>query len=573
MNKFRQWMNRLWRVLKISVNRFPETLSISLVLVVVLIVDNHIDYDQEQQLVKLAMVLSLGIPISALIKMVVERFKLSNLYRIGLATGLLAYCVIFYYLMPEDLAQRFMIRYATATAIAYFIFTLIPYLWKRQKYGLYCVKLLVSFFVTYLYTLVLFLGVIAIIFAVDFLFELNISEKIYFDTFIAAVGLFGLTYFLGKVPRIDEVLDDYRYPIVLRVLLVSIVVPLISVYTLVLHAYLIRVLVSIGWSDGFVSQLVIWYGFVSVILMVLLYPLIEESKIVKAFYNYYPYAMIIPLIMLVITMTIRVNAYGLTILRIFVLVACLWFVICVTHVIVKKGRISQNLVVGFVLLFGLLVFSPINVFTISDNSQTKRLSKLLESAGILEEDTLVPQGSLDEASQLLISDLIGYLDESGGLEEVTYLPGDFNTNDMKEVFGFDYISDRYYVDEFGQTYVSYFNETPLMSDITGYDYHIRVSSRFGEEDQRTSEGLMVVDQDRTVMVKLDGQVLYESSIEVLLMGKDLAAGHTEGTEPMIVEVEGDWGSMKMVFSDINGQMNDDVLEVTYYVADVFITLK
>ncbi len=573
MNKFKQWIDRLWRVLKISVNRFPETLLISLTLVVVLILDNHMDFDSEQLLVKLALVLSLGIPISAMITLTIERLNLNYFYRIGLALGVIVYCGVFYYLIPEEIGQRFMIRYAIVTAIAYFLFTLVPYVWKREKYGLYCVKLLVSFFVTYLYTLVLFLGVIAIIFAVDFLFELDISEKIYFDTFIAAVGLFGLTYFLGKVPNIDDELGDYNYPSVLRVLLVSIIVPLISVYTLVLHAYLIRVLVSIGWSDGFVSQLVIWYGFVSVILMVLLYPLIEDSKIVKAFYKYYPYAMIIPLIMLAITMTIRINAYGFTILRALVFVAWLWFVLSVAHVIVKKGRISQNLVVGFILLFGLAVFSPVNVFTASDSAQTKRLSNLLESSGILEDDTLVPQGSLDEASRILISDLIGYLDESGGLEEVAYLPEGFNTNDMKEVFGFDYISDRYYVDEFGQTYVNYFNETPLLTDITGYDYHMKVSSRYDEEDQRTDDGLMVMDQDGTVIVQLDGQVLYETSIEALLMDQDLPVGYTEGTDPMMVEVDGDWGSMKMVFNDINGQMNDDVLEVTYYSADVFITLK
>lgn len=572
MNKLRQWMDRLWHVLKVSVHRFPETLLISLALVLVLIVDNHRAYDPDQVLVKLAMVFALGVPLSGAIKLLVERLKLGRYYRAALAIVMVVYCGLFYVLIPDNLDQKFTMRYAMATAIAYFLFTLVPYLWQRANYSLYCVKLLVSFFITYLYTLVLYLGVIAIIFAVDFLFELNISEKIYFDTFVSAVGLFGLTYFLGKVPSGDNDISEVKYPTVLRVLLVSIVVPLISVYTLVLHAYLIRVLISIGWSDGFVSQLVIWYGFVSVVLMVLLYPLIDESKLVKGFYRYYPYAMIIPLIMLAITMMIRVNAYGLTILRSLVLIAWLWFLVSVGHVILFKGRISQNLIIGFILIFGLATFSPINVFTISDQAQTKRLTGLLESSGILVADVLVPQTSIDEASQVLISDLVMYLETSGGLAHVTYLPDGFESKDMKEIFGFDYRYQGYLGDDFGTSFVNYYNKAPYVTDIAGYEYYVSITSNTNPSNIG-SDRINVLDKDLTLEVWVDGQKIYESAIDTLLKDVEIPQTVIEDSPPLSLEVDQGWGSMKLIFRDINGEMTEDHLTVTYYSTDVFLKLK
>lgn len=572
MNKLKRWLAKLWQVLKSSIRRFPETIFISLILVVILIIDNHMDYDDDQVLMKLSMVLILGIFLSAAFKLIIEKFNLSLVYRAIGDMGFIVYSLIFYLQIPEDPDDVFMIRYALAMAIAIFIFTLVPYLWHRKGYGIYCVKLIVSFLITYLYTLVLYLGIIAIIFAIDFLFDLNISEKIYFDTFVAAVGLFGLTFYLGKIPAIDATIEDYKYPVVLRVLLVSIVVPLIAIYTLVLHAYLVRVIVAIGWSDAFVSQLVIWYGFVSVILMIVLYPLKDESQLVKVFYNYYPFAMIVPMVMLAISMGIRINAYGLTVPRVMVILAWLWFVGTIVYVIIGKGKLSQFIVVGFIGLFILGVYSPVNVFSISHNAQEERLTDLLVSGGILVDGKILKQASIDEASQVMISDSIDYFLKYRGLEKVSYLPVGFEVADMEEYFGFAYVNDHYYVDDFGKTYVNYYREETMMIDIVGYEYHAIVSPRYDDEAIDRVDGVNIIGEKGKIILIDEGVTLFEEDVSLLLTQEGDPFDYNEMNEPIELIFEESWGKMKLVFNEFDGTMEDGQLEVTDYEVQVYWTL-
>jgi hypothetical protein len=150
------------------------------------------------------------------------------------------------------------------------------------------------------------------------------NGEIYFDVFIIAVFVFGLTYFLGRIQKLSDNLKDYKYPVVLKVLFVSIIMPLVSVYTVVLYAYLIRIILTMTWPQGIVSNLVTWYGFISIILLILIEPLIPSSSWVAKFRKFLPIAILIPFIMLIISIMIRINAYGITILRYLVVAAWVW---------------------------------------------------------------------------------------------------------------------------------------------------------------------------------------------------------------------------------------------------------
>ena len=572
MNRFQRIMGQLWSVLERSVRRFPETLCISLLFVVVAIINNRADYDAREVTEKLMAIAALGIPLSASLKLIYERYNQAVWVRVLYAVVVVVYGGLFWLGMPETLDQRFGIRYAFATAVAYFIFTLIPYALQGLNYSLYCIKLMVSFFVSYLYTLVLYLGVIAIIFAVDFLFELNVQDEVYFDTFITAVGLFGLAYFLGKVPNQDENIENYNFSPVLRVLLVAIVMPLISIYTGVLYAYFVRVVMVVGWSDSFVSELVVWYGFISVALLILIEPLRESNKFVRRFIRIYPWTMLVPLVMLMISLMIRVNAYGITVNRALVLVAWLWFLGSVVYIIVRNGRITQIPVYGFILLFSLSVLGPVNVFTIGESSQINRLNAITADTGLVVDGRIEKKPDLDEGTRIIISDLLRYLDDYRGLNKVTYLPQGFELKDMEEVFGFRMVYSHQSVDEYGRTSISYYGANDYLVTIAGYDWHGIVMPMDEEDIESTEEGISVTGNQEGIKILMDGNVIYELSVEEALMSASLPVGYSNEEDPVVVEIKESWGQAKFVFTEFNGRIDDSSLEVYHYRANVYLVL-
>lgn len=150
MSKLQILVGKVLDTLRLSLKRFPETLLISSAYVILMIVNNRNDYDPDQTLIKIALILALAIPISVAGILWIERQeklkKRPMVVRIGLNLSIIIYGILFKVFMPDDLDEKFMIRYATATAIAYLVFTLVPYLFNRRRYGLYLIKLLTTFF-------------------------------------------------------------------------------------------------------------------------------------------------------------------------------------------------------------------------------------------------------------------------------------------------------------------------------------------------------------------------------------------------------------------------------------------
>ncbi len=574
MNRLMQWLSKLWIILRSSLRRFPETMVIALVLTILVIIENHMAYDTEMVLAKWIMVLALGIPMSSMLVLVSERLKRRWKIRILLDALLIGCGLIFRAVIPETVDDVFMIRYALATLMAYLGFTLIPYLRHREGYGAYLVRLITAFFVTYLYTIVLYLGLIAIIFAVDFLFDLNLDGKIYLDTFITAVCLFGLAYFLGKVPGIDEETLSDQYPTVLRILLSAIVLPLICIYTVVLYAYLVRVVAFIGWSGSFVSQLVLWYGFVSVVLLILVYPLKSKVRYIPAFQKLYPLALLVPMGMLLISMTIRIQAYGLTVPRAFVLLAWLWFVTAIVFGIVKQYSYSQWVVVAFIALFTIAVYAPVNLFTISANSQVHRLTEHLNSLQMLEEDRILRRTDLSEGDQVVISDLVGYLIKYRGLSQAAFIPADFEESDMEEVFGFSYAYSTRYVDDFGSEYIYYQVERPVAIPIADYEIYTSIWHTFDSEKSREDSRELLVEAEGDILrVVMEGEVIYEGALSELLIESGVAMTYVYENQPIELIVEETWGNMHLYLKSFSGRKRNEEIEIDYFDGDVFFIIN
>src|SRR5690606_32311453 len=132
-------------------------------------------------------------------------------------------------------------------------------------------------------------------------------------------------------------LEHEDYSIVLKVLLLYIVIPLLTAYTAILYIYFIKIIISWEWPIGLVSHLVLWYALIVTAVLFLITPMRDENKWANIFSKWMPIIILPILIMMFISMGIRINAYGVTENRYYVVVMGLWiFGIMVYYSLVKK---------------------------------------------------------------------------------------------------------------------------------------------------------------------------------------------------------------------------------------------
>src|SRR5690606_7885089 len=129
------------------------------------------------------------------------------------------------------------------------------------------------FVVTYVYSVILYLGLAAIMGTIKLLFDANIPWDIYFDMGVIVAGIFAPAFFLSDVPMRDEEISEESYPKVLRVLLQFIILPLLFVYTMILYAYFAKSIVTMQLPQGIIGNLVLWYSIISAIILFFIYPL------------------------------------------------------------------------------------------------------------------------------------------------------------------------------------------------------------------------------------------------------------------------------------------------------------
>ncbi len=491
LKKIMKQVFMLSKILKKSSRRFPETLLVVLGVVIVGIILNHTDYNQietMESLRKMLLALILGIPMYSAGKLIVEKFNLTVLYRILMDAGFTIFLVIYYYMMPKDINGEFMIKFMLLNTSFYLLFSLVPYLFKRENYSRYVLNIITNLFITLLFSLVLYLGINAIVFTVEQLFELDFDNDIYFDMFIIIAGLFSVTHFLGSVLPIGKDIDSEYYPPVWKILFIYIVAPLLSIYTVILYAYFVRLLVIKEFPINMLGHLVVWYGLISVIILFFINRIRLDSIYTKAFYKYFPVAIMLPLAMLFTAIGSRIADFGLTPSRYFVVISGLWVVGSMIYIFFSKSLKSTVLVISAIAVLLISAYGPQSAFSLSANNQNNRFESLLMELSMLENDNIVPRSDLSDEGKKEINEFIRYFDRDHSFDDVRVLPEGFEYKDMKETFGFEH---SYYYPRTKSDISYFYDEDSLIVDISSYDYLVDINLDIREDFISENEEILV----------------------------------------------------------------------------------
>lgn len=525
MTKLKDFFIKLGGQLKSSLTRFPETLAVAYLLAILWIILNNIDqysptYESSSaydQLLKVILMLAIALPYTAVIKLLTEYYLKGNLFRILGDSIVLISVIIGSIFLPDKLVEREILLIVILIALGYLGFIIMPYLLKRISFPIYVLKIATTFFITILYSLVLYLGTISIVFALEQLFDLNVSYTLYTDIWIFIAGFFSVTFFLGNVPAKDALFDLTNYTKIYRYLFTIIIIPLLGIFTVILYAYFVKILIGGELPKGVIASLVLWYGLISGVILFFVQPLLESNLIARWFRRLYPFALMIPVGMMFYSLYLRIAQYGITPPRYYSVLAGIWILGTLVYTIAHKKFIPQMLVLyGMILLF-ISAVGPLDAYRMTMRDQSSRFTKLLTTFDMLDEDGMIkPNSSLSEDEQKEVLSYIHYAEDIECLTLLKPVPKHYSYKTTKEILGFvddfsyDYSSREYY-------YYSYYFDASSIIDITGYDQMTclrnddNAPSQYSSSIDNTTNTLSIY-QDDVLLIDIDLKE-WESKLE------------------------------------------------------------
>ena len=553
---------------KKSARRFPITIAVSIVLAILLIylreVSPDISIDLREKLGRIAMVIGLGIPLSASIGLLSERFlkDKKSISLIGYVAGA-AFLVLYYNFLLEEYSIVSGTRYLGTMLIFILVFFYALKLKHDINYESYVISVFSSGFITALYSAVLYLGLSAIIFTIDNLFEANIDGLIYFNMFIIVVFIFGISLFLSKIPERDEDFIGYDYSKTLKILLTFIVIPLITAYTIILYAYFVKILITWEWPKGLVSHLVLWYSVLSVGVIFLITPVLEENKVAKLFKIWFPKLVLPILVMMFMSIWQRIDQYGVTENRYYVVLLGLWVLGIMLYFSFKKPLKNILIPISLSLVILIAIYGPVSGYSIAKSSQNNRLVSLLEDNGMLSNGAITSNPSVDKEIQREVSNVINYFVVNHSLEDIKVLPADFEVRDTKDLLGFEFTPyENYYGNE---NYFSYYNSAAQQPiNIEGYDYYMNVSSWNAQEIKiddisvkyNRDSHILTINKSETNLLTQDINTFAEE-IHSNLKDKPNNTKEINNSKEMTYDMENESIRVKFLFTNVNGKMNDN----------------
>lgn len=489
--------------------------------------------------------------------------------------GLTALLTLGYYLI---IAPAPAIDYGVGARTSVAVFSMFcAFLWLpsfRGEFDFNSVALIhfKSAFTSILFAAVLSAGLSMIIGAINILlFKVNSDSYGYMLSIVWI--LFATIYYLSLLPRFsseaetDQVYasETNRYPRFLEILVSYIAISLVAAYTLVLLAYFIKIGITMKWPSGRLGPMILSYSAIGLIIYVLASRL--ENRFAVLYQRIFPKVLIPIVVMQLISVYIRLNAYGVTESRYYVALFGVFSIvvgIVLSFRPVKKNGIIALLGAGFAIFS---VIPPMDAFTVSRISQTTRLENMLQTSGVLVDGKIKIKADAEMTLRLETTSILNYLERRSYLKTIAWLPTDFETNkDMQKTLGYE-PAYQYMGGGLDNFFASLDMQKPL--DIEGYDLLLQAGNYRGPEQKQATPYDFAVRgaKYRLILKRLSPKEIRVSvqnaqGVQLVSTGLyDFARSITKsssnrpkealGAEELTLDVEGNGCKLRIIFQNIN----------------------
>ncbi|WP_313757336.1 DUF4153 domain-containing protein [Tissierella sp.] len=553
-----------------SVKRFPITVAMSTFLAILLIYMNetHLTQDSQETLEKINLMVGLSIPLSLCIGLLVEKFfRKKKSIQIALYVIGSGFLVLYYFYFINDYKMVPMSRYLGTMTFFLISSLYIQRIGRKNNYEYYLMDIWSSFALTFIYSFVLYFGVAAILFTIEKLFDVNIRGEIYYYMFLIVSLVFAVSLFLSKFPSMEEEYNEVEYTKALKILLIYIVIPLITIYTAILYVYFGKILITREWPRGLVSHLVLWYSTLAVGVIFLITPILEDSRVAKLFKDLFPKIILPVLLMMFMSIYQRIAQYGITENRYYIVFLGLWVLGIMLYFSFNKSLKNIIIPISLSLIILNSVYGPLSSFAISKFSQNKRFEKILARNNMLSNGQIVKNSEIPLDDKREISNIISYFNSNHQLKDIKALPKDFDLDKMEDVVGFEY--KPYYSYEQNRYFYYSVNNAEDVIDIKGYDYYVRMNSWNENKIEFYGLNLQYNRLKNSLIVSKEDNIIFEQDMlqfvnDIYQKQKDKLQNENKNNmsykdmeyEITFLGIGGDM-NFKFIFTDVSGRVEDD----------------
>ena len=354
----------------------------------------------------------------------------------------------FDYMMSMAREETMVLEVIGYALACHLLVAFLPFFRKNTLNGFwqYNKSLFLRAFTTILYTVVLFGGLSGAIAAIQELFNVEITEKIYaYLWFIMAFPVSALIFCAG-VPLADDIdaLESASdLPSGLRLFVQFVLLPLVVVYLCILYAYMGKIILSWSLPQGWVTILIMAFSVIGMLAMLLVHPfqqLTEHAWIKVITKNYY--RSLLPLLVLqYVAIFTRISDYGFTSARWAVVAITAWLTFITVYKVFFKGKNIILIPSTLFIVAILFLIGPLSHRSISVWSQTAKINRLVKTLNLIDAKGKLKVYEANSTTDSLMGEIYSatrYLNRNHqctGLEPYINFPTESEIiKEMKEIF-------------------------------------------------------------------------------------------------------------------------------------------
>ncbi|CAM4220710.1 protein of unknown function [Pedobacter westerhofensis] len=366
--------------------RFPLEIAFAIIGSIAAIINirtGYPDTDQSYWFTRVIMTANLGLlfSLSASLYLESRAVKGPRLYLFKIIVALLASGLIFLLnpALQEDDYQRFFLLslagHLLVSFAAYVHADSVQGFWQFNK------TIFLRFLTSVLNSGVLYLGLAAAIGATKFLFNVDLGSNSYSILFVLIAGIFNTLFFLAGIPKdLDTLNEDFTYPKALKIFTQYVLIPLATIYVIILLAYEAKIIIEWNLPKGLVSNLILGYAVFGILAILMIFPIREqeENKWIKTYARSFYFLMLPLIVLLFLAVGTRVFRYGITENRYFLIMLAIWLLGVTIYSLLSRKQNIKVIPISLCIFTLLSIYGPQSAFSVSEYSQKKILTDIFK---------------------------------------------------------------------------------------------------------------------------------------------------------------------------------------------------
>jgi hypothetical protein len=572
-----------------TIKRFPlETLAAFVGTIYSLIIIHSLEHKTEQLNLKIVICSSLWLVLFLSLSLYFESRKSKNWFRFATSLLLGGLISAFVFNLSEDnsfieFLQLFVLSIALHLLVSFAGF--IPKKYDQEEFWEFNKQLFIRIITGGIYSSVLYVGLAVAITAITKLFNIEFYKEIYGDLFILISGVFNTIFFLAGVPKNNNTDAPLKlsYPKGLKNFTQFVLLPLISLYLVILLCYETKILITLSLPIGWVSYLVLIFAIFGILSFLLIHPIAKETgNLWMRTFSKWFYFLLVPLLGLLFwAILYRVNLYGFTHERYYVFLLSIWLTVVVVYFIINKQPKIKFIPISM-CIFGLLsIAGPQSADSISKNSQLSRFEEYMKVMG-------TKKLTFDQEKDL--SSIVDFLEENYGVNIlIPYTDNKLtallkkdktpNSSQIMEAFGLEYHSE-YETNKNNDSNYNY-NKSYNSNNITivnGFDFSFDMSNYNSIDDKETVKidnktyALKSQDKDYGFDLSINNEVIPIKIYDFIKSNS--AFENNDNSDPSIIQdIQSKNYDLRIIYTSVSGSKEGSEKEIDNYEIKVLVKIK